>query len=209
MSIQVLQFCVPFFGVKYIEDEERYPVDPESLIFNLSRVSKIIVQGQPIPPLQGRIVRQIEIENIESAILVDNYAKHDGEAGFFDAIRKSWPTLFSISGLSRHKGLPYHRSPETVKLNSDTTIYFCYAAPMMPSGPHKDHVRDYDEIHGQVLGYGKMQKLKKKDPDSVYEEVILAPGNIHDKFCNEDGEYPWHQYYSITDCVYMPIEIDR
>ena len=209
MSVQILSFSLPFFNVKCIEKEEKYSVETESLLFNLSKNTGVVVEGHPIPPLQGRILREVEIESIDFAIIVENYGEHAKDKGFFDAIRENWPTLYSISSLPRHRDLPYHRTPETIKLNGDTTVYFCYAALQIPSGPHRDHVRDYDEVHGQILGYGKMQKLKTNDPGSVYEEIILAPGNMHDRFCNDEGEYPWHQYYSITDCIYMPVEIDR
>lgn len=209
MSVKALDFCGSFFQVKYVENENKFFAGQETLFFNLSKNRESYILDSPVPPLKGRIVNRVEITNIEAAIFVEGYAGEKNNKILFEAIRNTWPTLFSITGLERHKGLPYHRSPRKVQLNEETTIYFCYAAPGIPSGPHKDHARNYDEVHGQILGYGKMQKLMEKDQESVYEEVILAPGIVHDKFCNEKGIYPWHQYFSITDCIYMPIEIDR
>jgi len=57
------------------------------------------------------------------------------------------------------------------------------------------------------MGYGKMQKFESNDLSKLYQEVILAPGNTHEPFFDKENVYPWHQYHSITEAVYMPIEV--
>ncbi|MEO1430942.1 MAG: hypothetical protein AAFS12_02095 [Cyanobacteria bacterium J06632_19] len=74
---------------------------------------------------------------------------------------------------------------------------------------HNQH--DFIEIHTQVVGIGRMQKFKQQDYPSLYEDMVLAPGyTTYVPFCEvkEPGEYvyPWHQYYSDNDCIWMAIE---
>ena len=80
---------------------------------------------------------------------------------------------------------------------------------MSPSGLHQSHDRDFDEVHAQIRGIGKMQKYTENDLDTYFGEIIMAPGIVHDRFYDDTGYYPWHQYQSVTPCVYCPIEIDR
>ena len=210
MSIQVLDFASPFFDVKYIENEKDYFINKLSLVFNLSFKNQkcLFVKNIPVLPLKGTIVKNIAITSIDRAIIVEDYEKNAKDPDFFKRIMRSWPSLYETSGLERHKGIPYYRSPK-VKLGGDLSVNFCYAEPNAPSGKHKDHIPDFDEVHAQIIGFGKMQKFTTNETNTFYQEVIMAPGIVHDKFYDESGSYPWHQYHSITDCIYMPIEMDR
>jgi len=73
---------------------------------------------------------------------------------------------------------------------------------------HNEH--PFLEIHTQIHGLGRMQKFRERDEATVYEEVQAAPGYTHDPFVRvaADGSYtyPWHRYYSDTDCVWLAIE---
>ena len=65
-------------------------------------------------------------------------------------------------------------------------------------------------VHTQIYGTGRMQKFLSKDFNSIYEDVLMAPGFTHDPFAgvkdNDDIFYGWHQYYSDSDCIWMAIE---
>lgn len=43
----------------------------------------------------------------------------------------------------------------------------------------------------------------------IRQELNMAPGTVHDKMYDSKGNYPWHEYKSVTPCVYCPIELDR
>jgi len=47
------------------------------------------------------------------------------------------------------------------------------------------------------------------DKEYIHQELNMAPGTVHDKMYDSEGKYPWHEYKSVTPCVYCPIELDR
>ena len=57
-----------------------------------------------------------------------------------------------------------------------------------------------------------MQRFKEKTNDSLYYEEMMAEGyTTPHPYCvvNEDGtrfDYPWHQYYADSDCIWMALE---
>ena len=59
------------------------------------------------------------------------------------------------------------------------------------------------EVHTQLLGRGKMQKFEENNYATLYQEEILASGATHEPFYDHRFIYPWHQYQSITDAIYM------
>ena len=64
-------------------------------------------------------------------------------------------------------------------------------------------------IFAQILGYGMMRIYDKDDKEHIHQELNMAPGTVHDKMYDSEGNYPWHEYKSVTPCVYCPIELDR
>lgn len=208
MSVQRLDFASPFFDVSYVECEREFFIDKKSLVFNFSRSESLFVKGIPVLPLKGTVVMNVAVNCLSRALVVWDYDRCAAERDFWRGMKAQWPSIYQVSGFERHRGIPYYKSKQ-VTVGGDTRINFCYAEPMSPSGRHQTHVPDFDEVHGQILGFGKMQKFTEDSDDTFYQEVIMAPGIIHDRFYDAEGRYPWHQYCSITDCVYMPIEIDR
>ena len=55
-----------------------------------------------------------------------------------------------------------------------------------------------------------MQKFHSDNFNSLYQDIILGPGETHIPFASIDQQgafiYPWHQYYSDTDCIWMANE---
>ena len=212
MSIQKLDFAEPFFAVDYVEDEAEYFAEGKCLIINLAERSQIslYIKGIPVLPLKGTVAENVKVEGIGRALIVKDYDHFRlDDPDFIRRVKSTWKSLYECSGIERHKGIPYFKSPKA-RVGGDTEINFCFVSePMAPSGPHRDHDRDFDEVHAQIRGFGKMQKFEENDTSTFYQESIMAPGVVHEKFYNEKGEYPGHQYHSITPCIYMPIEIDR
>jgi hypothetical protein len=73
---------------------------------------------------------------------------------------------------------------------------------------HNEH--PFLEIHTQIHGAGRIQKFIERDPASLYQEIHMAPGYTHDPFVHLGAagtpEYPWHRYFSDSDCVWLAIE---
>ncbi|MDN3258966.1 hypothetical protein QWJ26_03925 [Streptomyces sp. CSDS2] len=55
-----------------------------------------------------------------------------------------------------------------------------------------------------------MQKFHAQDAATRYQDLALEPGATHAPFCAHDGtgawHYPWHRYWSDTDCVWLALE---
>jgi hypothetical protein len=76
-------------------------------------------------------------------------------------------------------------------------------------GLHKLHWggTTFKEVHTQIVGYGKMQQCLEQGVNTLYLEEPLVPGATHQPMYDEQGNYPWHQYETITPAIFMPIEM--
>jgi hypothetical protein len=77
---------------------------------------------------------------------------------------------------------------------------------------HNQH--DFIEVHTQVHGEGRMQKFRDQSIDSLYQDIRMSPGYTTEQpFCQLSPEggfvYPWHQYRSDTDCIWLAVEYHR
>lgn len=216
MSVHSLSFAEPFFSIDYVVREPRYTVAAKSMILNLAEYEQQDIQlpgERLIPPLKAAVVRDMTACGLTRAFVIRDFERCDlRDADIVSALRKSWKTLYEMSGLPRHKGLPYYKSPKFC-IDEDgrhMELNLCFVADAMtPSGPHRDHDRNFDEVHAQILGYGKMRVYDYEDNTRVHQELNMAPGTVHDKMYDSQGRYPWHEYMSVTPCVYCPIELDR
>ncbi|MBR4579257.1 MAG: hypothetical protein IKO22_06585 [Oscillospiraceae bacterium] len=216
MSLLPLNFAEPFFSIDYLEDEESYRVTKKSMVINLAEHEQktIYLDGERfIPPLKAAVVQDMTIRNVVRAFVVKDFERCDlNDPETVTAIKRSWKTLYEMSGIERHKGLPYYKSPKFCmgEGNRHMELNFCYVDQgMVPSGPHRDHDRDFDEVHAQIAGYGMMRIYDYDDNTHIHQELNMAPGTVHDKMYDSQGKYPWHEYKSVTKCVYCPIELDR
>jgi len=213
--VQRLDIAEPFFHVDYLVKEPGYQIHEQSILINLAERSGkcLLIKGVELPPLKATILADTYVENIEHAFVIKNYLQCNiSDVATIQKIKKTWRSLYDCSGLERHKGLPYYKSPKfkTGEGRDHLELNFCFVAePFAPSGTHRDHDRDFDEVHLQVQGFGKMQKFDENDISTYWGESIMAPGVIHDRMYDAEGRYPWHQYQSVTPCVYVPIELDR
>ena len=81
---------------------------------------------------------------------------------------------------------------------------FWFAAAGTDCGIHNEH--DFLEIHTQIWGTGHMQKFHQRSADTLYQDILMTPGFTHKPFCSDDLRYPWHRYYSDTDCIWLAVE---
>lgn len=89
----------------------------------------------------------------------------------------------------------------------DFLVGMCYAGKVpLQIGLHKTH-GDYpiEEVHTQVVGFGKMQECREKDLATLYREDRMSPGYTHPIMFNEQLEYPWHQFETVTEGIFMSV----
>ena len=203
MGIITLQFSEPFYTIKFIDNEKQYKIDDTSVAINLG-ASSVVVKDRPLAYLKSAIVRNVVINDIQRALVIEGYEKKGADTELFSKIQKQWPLMYDITQEERFKGVPARRSPKEKVENIELCLFF--VAARTDVGLHKQH--NHLEVHTQLLGYGKMQKFEEKNYDTLYQEEILAPGNTHEPFYNEENVYPWHQYQSISDAIYLYVIIE-
>lgn len=218
MSITPLDFAEPFYTIELIENEPSYKINEKSMVVNIAEHDpngvRIGERGdRVIPPLKAIIAQDITIYEVTRAFVVIDVERTDiTDPETTAKIKSTWKTIYEMSGIERHKGLPYYKSPKfkTGEGNQHLELNFCYVDEGgIPSGPHREHDRDFDEVHAQIAGWGMMRIYDYDDKEHVHEDLNMAPGVVHEKMFDKEGKYPWHEYKSVTPCVYCPIELDR
>ena len=203
MSIKKLQFSEPFYKIKWIDNEMQYKIDNTSIVINLGERG-IRVKDKPLVYLKSTIVRNLIVKDIHRALVIEDYERNRNHAELFAEIQKRWPLMYELTGQDRFKGIPVRRSPKE-KIDTIELCLFCVDA-MTNVGLHKQH--SHREVHTQLLGYGKMQKFEDNNYETLYQEEVLAPGYTHEPFYTEENVYPWHQYQSISDSIYIYVIIE-
>lgn len=204
MSIKTLQFCEPFYTIKAVSDENQYAIGRKSIVVNLGE-RNIMIKDMPLFRLKSTIVTNVMVRDLQRALVIEDYEIVGDLPGLFARMKKQWRMMYDLTGQERHKGVRFWRSSKQKIFNAEVNL--CCIDALVDTGLHREHSIPFREVHTQLLGYGKMQKFEDNDPLTLYQEVILAPGLTHDPFYNDQDAYPWHQYQSISDAVFMAIEI--
>ena len=209
MSINSLTIGDPFFKIRILRDEQTFRIDQKTIVLNLSD-TPILVEHQSLGALQSVILADIQMENIEHAVIVENFASHEDEAALMRRIRDTWPSAFDVRGEERLRGIEHYMSPKVWVGQFGFTIYHSASIPLNV-GLHKDHafcpVPGFREVHTQIMGFGKMQQCREKDIATLYLEEPMAPGTTHRPMYDAEGNYPWHQFETITPSVFMAVEM--
>lgn len=226
---RLLRFSGGLVEATLLHAPDRHHLDEGACVINPA-AGYVEVSGDPghgIPPLCSRRLRKTHISSEQPVIVVRVAGQRSAsaireEAGwqrFSPATASSLPipelwhseqdevaTLdFPPSSL-----LPLHIGDT---LGTGITFVLRLNLWFATAGTHcLIHNRhDFMEIHTQISGIGYMQKFRSPDFDSLYEQVGLLPATTTSQpFCVTNGrggfEYPWHQYYAETDCIWMALE---
>ncbi|MFJ6701111.1 hypothetical protein ACIQM4_34360 [Streptomyces sp. NPDC091272] len=187
-----------------------------------------------IAPLSSTILRDTRIEQADTLVVLHTdfdapVAGIVGEPGWRllgDLLPDTLPTA---EGPAFPRDTPLWKSPQdggaTVHLDPahllgeselpgptqefEIKLNLWYAPAGTDCFIHNQH--DFIEVHTQVHGLGRMQKFTAHDHGTLYEDLRMSPGyTTPDPFCatGPDGsfQYPWHQYYADTDCVWLAVE---
>ena len=210
MPVETLNFAEPFFTVKRIRDEATYTVTGKSILLNLSDVP-IAVREQKLGQLQSVVLQHTQADIVKEAIVVERFADHADEQALFEQVKRTWPSAFEVRQEERLRGISHYMSPKIWLDNRlGLTMYHSGSVPLNV-GLHRDHafcpVPGFREVHTQIVGFGKMQQCREKDIATLYLEEPMAPGTTHRPMYDDDGNYPWHQFETITPSIFMAVEM--
>ena len=209
MSITKIDIGEPFFSLELVEDEQRLPVLSKTIVVNLS-VNPITIEKQRLAEFQSNYVMGTDLVNVDQAILIRNLRPDLSEQELCDQVGECWPSAYQVRKEERLRNVGHYMSPKQWVGQQGFTFYYSATVPLNV-GLHRDHsfcpVPGYREVHTQIVGLGKMQQCLSKDLSSLYFEELMAPGNTHRPMYNQNGEYPWHQYETITPSVFLAIEV--
>ena len=208
MSVEALDLAEPFFTVKWLRDEPDHAVGARSILVNVSD-RPIAIENQSIGFFQSTVVTNTELKGVDSAVLVERFDDHSDEVALLEEVSRVWRLAYDVRGEERLKGRSFWMSPKADFGGLKLSMYLAGSVPLNV-GLHKTHV-GFDrlkEVHTQIVGYGTMQQCREKDLSTLYLEEPLAPGTSHRPMYDEHGNYPWHQYETITPGIFMAIELD-
>ena len=209
MSIETLTIGDPFFRVRVLKDEEKYEIRNKTIALNLSE-HPVRVREQTIGSLQSVILKETEMVGIAHAVVIEGFADHANEEQLLSDIRRTWPSAFEVRGEERLRGVEHYMSPKIWVGQFGFTIYHSASVPLNV-GLHREHafcpVPGFREVHTQIIGFGKMQQCRERDVETLYLEEPMAPGTTHRPMYDAEGNYPWHQFETITPSVFMAVEM--
>ncbi|MBI9062846.1 MAG: hypothetical protein JEZ14_12750 [Marinilabiliaceae bacterium] len=213
------------YTVRHVTD---YFIGKRSIVVNMGDC-EIYVDEQPqkgLAPRQSTVLRNKIIKAADLILVLEVQSKVNiGNV----ILSENWDSAQSLFG-EPLAGIPLWKSPQVeigetelnpyeilnqctsqkhkVKFKIKVNIWF--ATPKTNCAIHNQH--DFIEFHTQIMGIGRMQKFDTNKTETLYQDVILAEGNTHNIFCDvyNNGysyNYPWHQYYSDTDCIWMATEL--
>lgn len=227
---QIIHFSEKYIEALWLTDIEEYKIEDRTIVINLG-THAATVSAPPDKQLQPRcstILKGVRIKNADSLLLIKIIDETNIGGIVLDP---NWHQLGEISDYP--KDVPLWKSPQfdlgTVRFDpfhatggSDKghtnqhkhyqlKVNLWFAPAKTNCAIHNHHATpEFLEVHTQVYGIGRMQKFHTDHFDSLYQDVIMSPGETHLPFASVDhhGEffYPWHQYYSDTDCIWIANE---
>ncbi len=209
MPIETLDFAQPFFRVQHITDEHRTSIEGRAIVLNLGG-RNLSVEDQTVAPLSSVIVQDSTLGDVERAVIVHGFDTHADDTELFARVKATWPSAFDVRQEERLRGVSHYMSPKVFVGNVGLTLYHSGSVPLNV-GLHKDHpfcpVPGFREVHTQIVGFGKMQQCRERDVETLYLEEFMAPGTTHKPMYDAEGNYPWHQYETITPSIFMAVEM--
>ena len=210
MSIEKLDFAEPFFPVRLIEGEREITVEGKCIVLNLAE-KPIRVQEQQLAHLQSAVFANVTLRDVDKAVLVERFADYADDDALFEQVKATWPSAFEVRGEERLRGVSHYMSPKIWIGNLGLTMYHSGSVPLNV-GLHKEHpfcaVPGFREVHTQIVGFGKMQqcleqgrrhRLSGRADGAGYRRIV--------PMYDEDGNYPWHQFETITPSIFMAVEL--
>lgn len=201
---KTLNFSEPFITVEHIAYEDDYEIANKSIVINMD-LDPLAIDEIELAPLKSVITANTFVPKVRNMVVVsiaqDNFIGKNPQIDD-EIIKNNWLHVYDLFNAPQFERTPLWRSQKERVRNFELNLW--YAPAGTPCGIHHQH--KHLEVHTQLYGIGRMQKFHGNNAKSLYQEVFLSPGFTHDPFYSNTGEYPWHQYYSDTDCLWLAIE---
>ena len=220
-----IDFSGAFITAYAVHNVDNYPIVNRTVVVNPT-MEPVMVAVDPkkcIPPKSSIILENVSIVQAEMLILLEVTERRNLGNIIFE---QDWHLLEEISpkiqlwkspqdAIGRLSFDPRCCTEETAieegKEEYTVKVNLWFSSEKTDCLIHDHH--DFIEIHTQIVGLGHMQKFKQKDCSSLYLDELMAEGYttpVPYCTCNSKDtsqfEYPWHQYYAETDCIWMAIE---
>ncbi|MDN7846967.1 hypothetical protein QZM05_28640 [Burkholderia multivorans] len=220
-----LQFADEFVDARLVEQVEDLTVD-DGIVVNLDPAPMIVGGPVPsvVPPWKSTMLRNGTIASANRIAIIHVLRTTNlggltlqGEWDWFGNRLAKFPrtsplyisrydeigsTYVDPIAFANQRTAPGETSAFRMRLN------LWWAPADTDCSMHNEH--PFLEIHTQIFGHGRIQKFLERDEQSLYEEISMAPGYTHDPFLHLESNgtptYPWHRYYSDTDCIWLAIE---
>ncbi|MEB3340537.1 hypothetical protein [Okeania sp.] len=225
-QIKHLNFSSGYIDAKYVENVENYHIQNRTIVVNPEDSEAFLDETNRsiIPAFSSTILSDTVVKEAKSLIFLEVVeTKNIGKIIF----ESGWDILGNL--IDFPKDVPLWKSPQDEAAIIKVDPYFMARQSTTPNQQEKfalkvnlwyapshtdcaiNNEHDFLEIHTQVFGQGRMQKFKAENFDTLYEDLIMAEGYTQIvPFCqvneNQKYTYPWHQYCSDTDCIWMAIE---
>ena len=161
----------------------------------------LLPDGTYLKSFSSGLFRKLKIRG-EKLLAFELNGKKEVSEEMADFCRKNWTEVYDIFPFEIFKNQDFFRSPK-IKLG-DLELNFWYCGEDFSCGIHNEH--NFFEVHTQILGSGEMQKFKSNKEEDIFYKEGLVPGQTHRPFFNKQGKYPYHQYKSISKCIWLAIE---
>ncbi len=187
----------------------RHVVSGRTIVLNLSE-RPIQVRDQRLGALQSVILKDTVMVGVRHAVVIERFADHEDEVDLMARVREIWPSASEVRGEERLRGVEHYMSPKVWLGRLGFTLYHSASVPLNV-GQHRDHafcpVSGFREAYTQIVGFGKMQQCCERDTGTLYWEEPMAPGGTHRPMYDEQGNYPWRQFETITPSIFMAVEM--
>ena len=229
-QIKQLNFSGAYIDGKFVENVKDFHIENRTIVVNLEETHARLSDTNPgiIPSFSSTILENATIEEAKSLLLLQVVERRNIGNIVFE---EGWDLLGNFPDSDFPKNVQLWKSPQDDAGIIEVDPYYMAGESKTPNPNHKEkfmvkvnlwfapsltdcaihNTHDFIEIHTQILGLGRMQKFKVKSFDSLYEDILMAEGYTQIiPFCTvrekQKYTYPWHQYYSDTDCIWMANE---
>jgi len=189
---RVLGFSLPFLTVEHLSSVRNLSIPRKTIVLNTSE-NEVRVAGRVLRPWNSSIYSECTVVQADSLICMTL------EADFFSCdplrygpeLRDNWVHVHDVSPERHSKAIKLWKSSKDRVNSIEFNLWFAMSGTHC--GIHRTH--DFRELHTQVFGLGRMQEFHRDTYDSLYQQVFMGPGYTHESFYDDEGLYPWHQYY--------------
>lgn len=228
-QIKSINFSGEYIDGKYVENVQDLHIEKRTIVVNLEQTNAYLSETNPsiIPAFSSTILENATVEKAKSLLLIQVVERRNIGSIVFE---EGWNLLGDIDP-GFPNTVPLWKSSQDDAGIIEVDPYYMAGQSSTPNPNHKEkfmvkvnlwfapsftdcaihNMHDFIEIHTQIVGLGRMQKFKVKSFESLYEDILMAEGYTQIiPFCtvheNQKYTYPWHQYYSDTDCIWMANE---